>query len=226
MTELEAVYERHSVRSYLDKKLSPETAGMLRDELNECNERGRLHLQLLEDAGGTFSRLLTRVAGLGSAPAAIACAGPGDGALEERIGYWGERAVLFAQRAGLNTCWAGTFSAKNTPVSLLEGERLVLVIAVGYGADRGKPHRSKGAEQVSFAGDSAPPWFREGVRLALLAPTAINQQKFFFTLNRDGSVLSEERKGPFSRVDLGIARYHFDLARRAAGMDPLWEKTL
>ena len=221
MTELEAIRARHSVRAYLDKKIEPDKA-RLREYLSLCNEKGRLHLQFLPDAGGTFSGLLPRAAGLGSAPGIIACAGTDDGTLEERIGYFGEKAVLFCQQLSLNTCWCGTFSAKKTPADLRPGERLVIVVAVGYGAAEGKPYRSKAMDQVAGADGYPPPWFRDGVSLALLAPTALNQQKFRFFFNGDGTVSSSCGKGPFSRVDLGIARCHFDAALRAVGMEERW----
>ena len=47
--------------------------------------------------------------------------------------------------------------------------------------------------------------------MALLAPTAINQQKFMIRLNEDDSVDFIDRKGPFSKVNLGIVRYHFEI---------------
>ncbi len=222
MTEVEAIRQRHSVRSYLDKKIEPETARLLCQMISECNEKGHLHLQFLPEAGGTFHRLLPRAAGLASAPSVIACAGPADASLEERIGYFGEKVVLYAQQLALNTCWCGTFSARNTPVTLAPGEKMPIVIAVGYGADQGRPRRSKTMAQVAGSDGYPPPWFRDGVALALLAPTAINQQKFHFRLCSDGSVLSECGPGPFSRIDLGIARCHFDAALRAVGMKELW----
>ncbi len=57
----------------------------------------------------------------------------------------------------------------------------------------------------------APAWFLDGIRAALLAPTAINQQKFLFTLRDDGKVEAKAGIGPFSKVDLGIVKYHFVL---------------
>ena len=133
MTEIEAVYARHSVRAFLDKKIDVETAKKLEESIEGCNAASGLRLQFLPDAGNTFGRLLSRVMGLGSAPAVIACVGKDGPGLEERIGYWGERAVLAAQSLGLNTCWAGTFSPKGVPCGIAPGERLVIVIAVGYG---------------------------------------------------------------------------------------------
>ena len=222
MTELEAVYARHSVRSYLDKAIEPEKIRKLQELIDLCNAEGRLHLQFLADAGGTFNRLLNRMAGLGSAPSVIACIGPDDGSLEDRVGYYGERIVLLAQQLGLNTCWAGTFNAKNVKAEIGPGERLCIVIAIGYGATQGKERKSKNAEQVSSGKAERPAWFTEGVKLALLAPTAINQQRFEFVLHDDETVSVTDRRGPFSKVDVGIVKYHFDLARKEAGLVPLW----
>ena len=210
MTELEAIYERHSVRNYLQKPIEKEKADALEKVISQCNADGKLHLQFIKDAGKTFNRLLNRAMGLGSAPSIIACVGPDDPTVEERVGYFGERVVLFAQTLGLNTCWAGTYNAKNVPADIRPGEKLVIVIAIGYGADQGRPHRSKNASQVVTLEGPKPEDFDRGVELALLAPTAINQQRFEIRVSRDGSVDILDKKGPFSTVDLGIVKYHFD----------------
>ena len=223
MKEIDALLQRHSVRNYTDRKIGPEVLEKLGVMIDDCNRAGDLHLQLLKDAGKTFSRLLNRVMGLGSAPSVIICAGRESDTLEERIGYWGEKVVLRAQELGLNTCWAGTFSAKNAPVKPAEGERAVIAIAVGYGADQGRPHRSKTIEQVTSGRADRPAWFTRGAELALLAPTAINQQKFELRLNDDDTVTAVDKGGPFSRVDLGIVKYHFDLAREEAGLPRFWD---
>ena len=60
-----------------------------------------------------------------------------------------------------------------------------------------------------------PAWFRSGMEAALLAPTATNQQKFLLTL--DGNAVQAEATGGFySKVDLGIVKYHFEIG---AGTD-------
>ena len=211
MTELEALHQRHSVRAYEDKKIVPEAMAALRSLLDEVNAEGNLHLQLVEDAGKTFNRLLNRFMGLGSAPSVIACIGPDDETLDERIGYYGQKIVLAAQCLGLNTCWAGTFNPKNVNAEIGEGERLSIVIAIGYGAVQGNPHRSKKATDVSNCTETAPDWFRAGVEAALLSPTAINQQHFRIELQEDGSVRFTDLGGVFSKVDLGIVRYQFEI---------------
>lgn len=211
MTEIEAIKERHAVRNYIDKPIEAEKIEKLKAKIEECNKIGRLHLQFCKDAGKTFNRLLNRAMGLGSAPSVIACVGKEDDTLEERIGYYGEQIVLLAQNLGLNTCWAGTFNAKNLPAEINDGEKAVIVIAIGYGANEGKQHKSKTLEQVIRGKEEKPHWFNYGVEMALLAPTAINQQKFEIGLNADGTVSFTDKGGPYSKVDLGIVKYHFEV---------------
>ena len=45
---------------------------------------------------------------------------------------------------------------------------------------------------------------------AMLAPTAMNQQKFCLSLS-EGAVKAENLGGFYSKVDLGIVQYHFEL---------------
>ncbi|MBO6215964.1 MAG: nitroreductase [Lachnospiraceae bacterium] len=218
MSEREAIKQRHSVRNYKPERIEAQKLEQLKEKISELNTEGNLHLQLIEDAGNTFNKLLNRMAGLGSAPSVIACVGPDDATLDQRIGYYGEKLVLFAQELGLNTCWAGTFNKKNIGAAVGDGERLVISIAIGYGQDEGKPHKSKTADQVVEASGERPSWFDKGVELALLAPTAINQQKFVIRLNDDETVEFIDKGGVFSQVDIGIVRCHFEIgAERKVG---------
>ena len=99
-------------------------------------------------------------------------------------------------------------TGKSTPLG--EGEKLALVIAVGYGVNGGRPRRSKKIEEVTDVQDM-PEWFKKGVEAALLAPTAVNQQKFFFTLDGDTPSVKVSANGPFVKLDLGIVKYHFEV---------------
>ena len=86
----------------------------------------------------------------------------------------------------------------------------MLVIAIGYGATAGTDHRGKTAEQVMRTAENPPQWFQNGINAALLAPTAMNQQKFTFSL--DGKkVTAKAGTGFYTKVDLGIAKAHFEL---------------
>ena len=209
MTEIEAIQVRHSVRDYQSRKIEQEKADQLKELIDTVNAEGNLHLQFIEDADQTFKRLMSKVMGLSSAPSVIACVGPDDDTLDERIGYYGEKIVLAAQCLGLNTCWAGTFQKNGVPAEIRDGERLVIVIAIGYGENQGRQRKSKTPEQISSVQEARTDWFDFGVEMALRAPTAINQQSFEIRLNEDGSVDFTNKGGPFSKVDLGIVKYNF-----------------
>ena len=154
MSEIDAIKTRHSVRNYTDRKIEEDKVEALTALINECNVEGNLHLQFIADAGETFNRLLNKVMGLSSAPSLIACVGPEDDTVQERIGYYGERIVLAAQEMGLNTCWAGTFNKANVNAEVASGEKLYIVIAIGYGANQGKQHKSKSPSEVSSSVNS------------------------------------------------------------------------
>ncbi len=211
MDEMQAIRERHSVRTYQDKKLTAEDEAKLRKVIEDVNRESGLEFELAPDAGKTFTKLLNRALGLGSAPAVIACMGKDCDELDEKIGYWGEKIVLSAQMMELNTCWAGTFSREKIPVTVKEGNRLAIVIAVGYGANSGRVRKSKEAGQVSNCVETSPEWFKRGVEAALLAPTAVNQQKFEILLSDDGTVSFTDKGGILSKIDLGIIRYNFEV---------------
>ncbi len=211
MTLEEAMLARHSVRKYQDKAIEAEKLQALNEFIEACNREGNLHLQLLPDAGNTFNRLLNKAMGLGSAPSVIACVGPDDETLSERVGYYGEKIVIYAQMLGLNTCWAGTYNAKNVKAEIAPGEKLAIVIAIGYGVNGGRVRKSKRVADV-ITGNEAdmPEWFLNGVKMALLAPTAVNQQKFMISL-KDNSYEIVDKGGILSKIDLGIVRYHFEV---------------
>ena len=95
--------------------------------------------------------------------------------LEETCGYYGQRLVLKAQQLGLNTCWvAMSYRKVKTAFTLEMGEKLCVVIALGYGETQGVAHKSKSLQQITTVRGEMPHWFENGLRAALLAPTALN----------------------------------------------------
>ena len=133
--------------------------------------------------------------------------------LEEKAGYYGQRIVLFAQESGLNTCWvAGTFGKKKCKAKKAKDEKILCVIAIGYGANAGKPHRSKSVKSICNVKEAdMPEWFKDGVDAALKAPTALNQQLFSVKLENDEAVITA-KAGPMTKIDLGIVKYNFEAA--------------
>lgn len=209
----QAIGERHSVRQYTDRRIEGEAAAALRTEIDACNAESGLHIQLVTDEPKAFSSFLAHYGKFSGVSNYIALVGKKSDSLDEKSGYYGERTALLAQTLGLNTCWvAGTFGKGAVKKNCTVGreERLVCVIALGYGETQGVPHKSKPMEALYKAEGELPGWFREGMEAALLAPTAVNQQKFLFTLSGD-TVKAVSTGGPYSKVDLGIVKCHFEI---------------
>ncbi len=211
MNLTEAMEQRHSVRSYNGKKIEGEVKEKLEQEIRECNKEGGLHLQLVLNEPKAFESFMAHYGKFSGVTNYIAMIGPKEKDLEEKVGYYGERLVLYAQQLGLNTCWvAMTYKKIKGAFVVNPGEKLCLVIAIGYGSSDGVAHKSKMEGEVSVAEGNVPEWFQKGVKASLLAPTAMNQQKYKFTLNGN-RVLAETGKGFYTKIDLGIAKYHFEL---------------
>ncbi len=210
MDLLEAMKERHSVRSYTDQTLSEEQILALQTEIEACNRQSGLNIQLVVNEPNAFSGIMAHYGKLINVRNYIALVGKKDSDLDEKIGYYGERIVLKATTLGLDSCWVGlTYSKRKCGCKIAKDETLRCVIALGYGKNHGMPHKSKPLEALCKAANK-PEWFRGGMKAAMLAPTATNQQKFLFTLVGD-TVTAEATGGFYSKVDLGIVKYHFEL---------------
>jgi len=208
---LENIKDRHSVREYLDKNIDIDALAKINPEIERINNENDLHFQLVTNSPETFSKFILPYGKL-KAFHYIALVGKKCDNLEEKVGYYGEQLVIFAESCSLDTCWVGgTYSKRNTKVKIGKDEKLIGIIAIGYGTNHGHPHKSKTISEVTTSIDDVPDWFITGVETALLAPTAINQQKFKFTYNPDGSVTATAGIGPYTKVDLGIVKYHFEV---------------
>lgn len=222
MTLMEAMQARHSVRQYREEALRKEDAALLREEIEACNAESGLHIQLVCGEPKAFAGLLARYGKFSGVTNYIALVGKKGPDLSETCGYFGERIVLRAQQIGLNTCWvAMTYSKVPSAFSAGEGEKLCAVIAVGYGKTQGSGHRVKSVREVTEGEPPFPEWFVSGVEAALLAPTAMNQQKFRFALHGN-RVSATAGSGFYTKLDLGIVKYHFAMG---AGADAFtWDR--
>lgn len=218
MNLMEAMHARHSVRQYKDEALAPEILSELQAEIEACNSESGLHIQLVTNEPKAFDGFMAHYGKFSGVTNYIALVGPKGGSLEEKCGYYGERLVLKAQQLGLNTCWvAMTYSKIPGAFQVGNGEKLTVVIALGYGKTQGISHTVKSPEQVSNINEGTPDWFRAGVEAALLAPTAMNQQKFSLRY-QDGNVTAKAGMGFYAKIDLGIVKYHFEIGAGKPGL--------
>lgn len=218
MTILEAIEARHSVRAYKEQPLTEDVVRVLEEKIECFNQEGKLHIQLVTNEPKAFKGTLAKYGKFKNVSNYLVMAGKKSDDLDERVGYYGEHLVLLAQMLGLNTCWVGlSYSKVPSTFVLANDEKIACYIALGYGETQGASHKVKTIEQVSNVSDITPSWFKRGVQAALYAPTAINQQKFYFEYvrveNNQHKVLA--KKGfslvGYTHMDLGIAKCHFEI---------------
>ena len=212
----EAMSQRHSVRAYQARPIEDGKKEKLKSRISQCNRESGLHIQLVTDEPKAFDSRMAHYGKFSGVTNYLALVGKKGAKLEELCGYYGEQLVLYAQQMELNTCWVAlTYKKIPEAFQVDPGEKLAIVIAIGYGKNPGVPHRSKAYSAVCAETGAEPDWFRDGVEAALLAPTAVNQQKFHFTY-KEGKVAAKAGWGFYSRIDLGIVKYHFEIG---AGRD-------
>ena len=208
---------RHSVRNFTPEDITKLQLEKLQACIDACNEESGLNIFLVTDEPKAFSNFAARYGHFTGVSNYLVLAGPNSAGLEEKCGYYGEELVLLAQEMGLNTCWVAlTFSKRVVRKMIPEGQKLCIVISLGKGETPGKSRKTRSAEDLSNSTDASPDWFKRGIKAACLAPTAINQQSFYFTLEDDGKTVSAVSKGgPCSAIDLGIVKHDFELAAGA-----------
>ena len=167
----------------------------------------------------------------GASAAGAGCAklgGTTKAAVDEAIGYWGQKIVLAAQDMGLNTCWCALCSRKKSCAVVAPGKKVRLVIAVGHGKTQGFPRKTKSIGALSSVECAkAPAWFAAAMEAAQLAPTAMNNQNFKITLISDGkTVRIEAPQSGLNVIDEGIVRRNFEIAANEARADWRWEREI
>ena len=212
MTEImEIMQVRHSVRSYLDKPIPENIRKQLDEYTDQLNRQGNLNMQIIYDEPQCFNSRLAHYGRFENCSNYIVMVGKKAADLDYRGGYYGELLVLKAQQLGLNSCWVALTHGKSQAV-INDGEAEVIIISLGYGKTQGHPHKSKSPEEVSDLTEDSPQWYKRGIEAALLAPTAVNQQKFRFTRNGNKVTVRHGLIGTCLNIDLGIVSCHFELA--------------
>lgn len=206
---LKVMQQRHSVRQYMDKAIEPEKREALVNTLNEINQESGLHIQIFFDEPQCFDSMKAHYGKFSGVRNYIALIGKKSADLEEKCGYYGEKLVLLAQSLGLNTCWVAMTHGKSA-AKLAGDEKEACLISLGYGENQGVAHTSKDISALAKTNGAMPEWFKQGMEAVTLAPTAMNQQKFLFELEGDTVTAKVSGFGFYTRMDLGIVKYHFE----------------
>ena len=205
MQMLDLMKERHSVRQYSDKKIEGDVKSKLNKYVASINEESGLSMQIFYNEPNCFNSMLTHYGKFSNVKNYIAIVGKKEE--QEKAGYYGEKLVLKCQELGLNTCWVALTHGK-VNVQTKPQQKLLILIALGYGTNTGVAHKSKPIKELCKE-DTYPEWFMKGMEAVSLAPTAMNQQKFLFEM-KNGQVYAKALRGFYSKIDLGIVKYHFE----------------
>lgn len=207
MDIIEIMKNRHSVRRYRNQIIEQPKREAINSYIEEANSESGLSVQVFYDEPKCFDSFMAHYGKFKNVQNYIAIVGSRD--KQEEAGYYGEKIVLKCQEIGLNTCWVAMTHGKSK-AEIKKGQKLLIIIALGYGETQGIAHKSKSIQELYDADDN-PEWFERGMEAVSLAPTAMNQQKFHFKLE-NGEVTVKNLGGFYSVIDLGIVKYHFEAA--------------
>ena len=205
MEIFEIMKARHSVRQYKDQAIESSKRAEIDALVEAVNAESKLSVQVFYDEPKCFDSFMAHYGKFENVSNYIAIAGNKNE--QEKAGYYGEKIVLKCQELGLNTCWVAMTHGKSK-AQIKRGQKLLIIISLGYGKTQGVPHKGKSIAELGKA-DQSTEWFDRGMEAVSLAPTAVNQQKFFFEL-KDGIVTAKNLGGFYSQINLGIAKYHFE----------------
>ena len=193
----ETILHRKSQRSFREEELKEELIRKIQEEVSEVNAESALAIEFVEDGSRAF-RHFGKSYGL----------------------FKNVRSLLLAEGLGLDTCWVGgTFDRES--FSYPEEEDVQAVILLGYAGESGLKEKimnsflptKKRPWESRIEGDSPyPKWVREGMEAVALAPSALNKQKPFFHYHEGILTATVENTYEMDLVDLGIAKYHFEVA--------------
>lgn len=216
----DAVWKRRSVRHFIDKHIEQDKIEILRRSIDRLNDVSGLTMEFIEDSDAFRSiKTLGMFKGVRSV---ITVKGKNsDPHLQEKCGYYGEQMVLKATAMELGTCWvAATFNRNSGSLNIGSDETLVCVIPIGYGTEGfsesteipDAPHR-KTISVGKFLNNNVdvPSWIVSAMKAVQFAPTAVNHQGARFDYS-EGTLTVKTSAGKYDLVDLGIIKFHFELA--------------
>ncbi|MBE5816831.1 MAG: hypothetical protein E7315_03815 [Clostridiales bacterium] len=238
MDRFEAIFERHSVRSYDFTELSP---GILEDIKNSALNAdtlglsGGLELNYLNNTDKIAQKHLFKGIigqyGCVTAPYYLHCRASQSAYADIYTGICLESAVLDCTRFGIGTCWIG-IPLNNEYINGVLGEsfdttnQVMLALGLPDKALTQQTYKRKDIGDI-IKGDASP----EAIRLieaARIAPSSMNSQPWVFTVDGDRIILSVKKRGAsrlsqtlthLNRIDAGIALCHISVAAEHYSME-------
>lgn len=242
MVTLEELQARHSVRNYTDKPLTENQIRTLKAEITLVNTHNPgVDFTLVTEDGSPFEGAMRSYGNFKGVRNYIVAVGDESYAdVDERAGYFGMQLLMTAFQLGLSTCFAsGTYSQKDVNVNLHAGQKILFVIAIGYGAEKEQTaiskissafmHRKKMSSQDFYLQTQdwpyakaleAFPWLEQGLAAVACAPSGYNKRPVRISVKklsgdhrfggRDVAICaSVPELTEMTAFDLGIAKFSF-----------------
>ena len=229
MDYLELMRTRRSIRKYAPDTIESDLTDLIENEINAVNEQSGFYFQMVLNNDDVLKNMLLTFGMFKNARNIIALVGPSDtfddeGEIDEKIGYYGARVLLYIHSLGLGTCFiTGTYSKNKTRAFLADNQKIFGVISFGVtDVYPDKPRKIKTIDKISDYKPTDPEWYKNGIEGALLAPTAMNLQPFEIFRDGNKNVFCRMTTGINPSVDCGIAHYFFE---KAADSDAyIWKR--
>lgn len=216
---LEVIEKRISRRNFKDIMLKENDVVKLNEIIENINNESRLNIAVEVDAKQAFKGLTKSYGLFHGVNSAVVLKGQAGEDLFEKAGYYGEKLVLEATKLGFGTCWVGGSFDHN--YFEYDGEEVVCIIAIGY-VTKKLSIREKLIHNVLHNSDhhnndnlKATRVITEDEKMAFeaiqLAPSAKNRKVIKLNYIEEEVVISTINDYHFDMVDLGIAKYHFEL---------------
>lgn len=226
MDLLEAIKNRHSVRTFTGAMPAKEVMGALRSKLSE-SDAGNFRIALVDTS------LTGNIGSYGvikQAPAWLALVTDGSDESALKCAMEAEKIVLYLTSVNIGTCWiAGTFNRTKVKdaLSLKDNEQVVAVIPLGMAAGRrrliesiqtGLMHSSsrKPFDKLFKVDKNAPEAYTTVLDAVRLAPSAMNVQPWRISVDDNGkAIFYSATNNKYTMLDMGIALAHFVVAAEA-----------
>ncbi|MFA6624141.1 MAG: nitroreductase family protein [Bacilli bacterium] len=218
MELLELMKERHAVRQYLSKPIEEDKKSRLTSYIDSLNKKYGTHVQVFFDEKDAFKNATLDYGSFSGCTNIVVIVGK-DPVIS---GYVGELIALKIQEKGLNSCFVAMSYQKGiikNKTEIAKGEKIQCSIGFGYGKTSGFAHKSRELSKMLIVKGEKPEHLDEIAEACLLAPTAMNQQRFRLVASKGEVEIQKHGIGFYTDFCLGIVKCHKDLITGAISLD-------
>ena len=212
-----AIFQRKSIRNFTPTPLDENTLKEISEQLNNLKplyENKKIDFKILSTKD-VNQRMMKK------APHYLAAFCEVTDGYKTNLGFMMQQMDLFMSAKGIGSCWQGIPSVTK---EVQKSTDLKFTILIAFGKAREPLYRSDISEfkRKSYSEISSNTEIPKIIEAARLAPSATNNQPWFFTGNRNiihayigkPGLLKKILTGKYPPIDIGIALCHLNIAAR------------